>query len=124
MRYRLLADLLLILHLCFVIFVVFGGLWVLRRPRLAWFHLPAVVWGVWIEFAGGLCPLTPLENRLRRLAGEADCQGEFVERLLMPLLYPGFPDRGIPYFLGSLVLVFNICLYGYGLFRKKNIFTG
>jgi hypothetical protein len=86
--YRLLADLVVVVHLGFVAFVVAGGLLVLRWPRLAWAHLPCAVWGALIEFAGWVCPLTPLENDLRRLGGEAGYEGGFVERYLTSVLYP------------------------------------
>ena len=78
MPYRLLADLVLILHAGFVAFVVLGALLVLRWPRIAWIHVPVVLWGAGIEFLGGICPLTPLENHWRRLAGELGYPGGFV----------------------------------------------
>ena len=84
----LLADLVVILHLSFVLFVVFGGLLVLRWPRLAWVHLPAAAWGVAIEFTGGICPLTPLENWLREKAGEIGYADGFTEHYILPVLYP------------------------------------
>jgi len=78
-NYRLLADSVLLAHAAFVAFVVLGGLLALRWPRLAWLHLPAATWGAGIEFAGGICPLTPLENHWRRLAGEQGYAGGFFE---------------------------------------------
>ena len=95
MPYRLLADALLVLHLGFVLFVVLGGLLVLRRPRLAWLHLPAVVWGAAIEFTGGICPLTPLENRWRVQAGGSGYQGGFIEHYVTAALYPDGLTRGV-----------------------------
>ncbi|MFL5530347.1 MAG: DUF2784 domain-containing protein, partial [Gemmatimonadaceae bacterium] len=83
MTYRILADLVLVLHLAFVIFVVAGAGLVTRRPRVAWLHLPAVVWGVLIEYAGWICPLTPLENSLRMRGGEAGYSGGFIEHYLL-----------------------------------------
>ena len=81
---RIAADVLVVLHLGFIVFVVGGGLLVLRWPRLVWVHLPAAVWGVLIEFGGWICPLTPLENSLRRAAGEEGVRGSFIERYVMP----------------------------------------
>lgn len=117
--YGALADLVVVVHLAFVAFVVFGGLLVLRRPRLAWLHLPAAVWGVMIEFAGWMCPLTPLENALRLRGGEAGYSGGFVEHYLLPVLYPSGLTRGVQLVLGSIVLVLNLAVYGAVLARRR-----
>jgi hypothetical protein len=109
--YRLLADLVVVVHLGFVAFVVAGGLLVLRWPRLAWAHLPCAVWGALIEFAGWVCPLTPLENDLRRLGGEAGYEGGFVERYLTSVLYPHGLTRTHQLVLGLLVLAVNGYVY-------------
>lgn len=109
--YGLLADLTVIIHLAFVVFVVFGGLLVRRYPRLAWAHVPAAVWGVVIEFAGWSCPLTPLEKRLRSLAGEQGYEGGFVEHYLLAVLYPEGLTRGTQLVLGLLVLIINVIAY-------------
>ena len=106
------ADAVALVHLAFVLFVVFGGLLVWRWPRLAGFHLPAVGWGAWIEFAGELCPLTPLENHLRQLTGAAGYAGGFIDHYLWPLLYPAGLTREGQWALGAGVLVFNIVVYG------------
>ncbi|GAA4402882.1 DUF2784 family protein [Quisquiliibacterium transsilvanicum] len=108
----LLADLVLGLHAAFVVFVVAGGLLVLRRPRLAWLHLPAAAWGVAIEFGGWICPLTPLENRLRAAAGEAGYAGDFLGHWLQLLLYPPGLTRGMQIALGAGVLLVNAAVYG------------
>ena len=119
MIYRSLADLVLTLHLGFVLLVVFGGLLVMRWPRLAWIHVPAAVWGVLIEYAGWICPLTPLENWLRSRGGEAGYAGGFVEHYLLPTLYPQGLTRGTQFVLGSLVLVINAAAYGALLMRTR-----
>ncbi len=111
MSYRLLADLVLLVHAAFVAFVMLGGLAVLRWPRLAWVHLPVVAWGAGIEFAGGICPLTPLENHWRRLAGEQGYMGGFVEHYLMAALYPEGLTRGLQIVLGLVVLAVNAAVY-------------
>jgi Protein of Unknown function (DUF2784) len=111
MTYRWLADLVLVLHAGFVGFVMLGGLLVLRWPRVAWVHLPVVAWGAGIEFAGGICPLTPLENHWRRLAGEAGYGGGFVEHYLLAALYPDGLTRTVQVALGLLVLGLNAALY-------------
>jgi hypothetical protein len=109
--YRLLADAVLVVHAAFVAFVVLGGLWVLRRPALAWVHLPTVAWGAGIELMGGICPLTPLENHLRRLAGEQGFAGGFVEHYLLAALYPEGLTRGVQVAFGLIVLVVNASIY-------------
>lgn len=118
MLYRFLADLVVVLHLAFVLFVVAGGLLVWRWPRLAWLHVPAAAWGALIEFAGWICPLTPLENRLRRLGGEAGYAGGFVEEYLLAVLYPSGLTRTHQLVLGALVLALNLAIYGL-LLRKR-----
>jgi hypothetical protein len=109
--YGVLADVVLVLHLGFVLFVVLGGLLVLRWPGLAWLHVPAAAWGTLIEFSGGICPLTPLEQRLRRLGGEAGYSGEFIDHYVRTLLYPEGLTRGTQFVLGAAVLVFNVAIY-------------
>ena len=111
MLYRLLADLVVVLHLAFVLFVVLGGLLALRWPRAAWFHIPAAVWGAGIEFVQGICPLTPLENHLRQLGGEAGYSGGFVEHYLLPVLYPAGLSQNVQLGLGLFVLVLNVTVY-------------
>ena len=88
----LMADLIVLVHFVFVIFVVLGGLLALRWPRIVWLHVPAVIWGALVEFTGWICPLTPLENRLRRASGEASYQGDFIAHYILPALYPERPD--------------------------------
>lgn len=111
MAFRLLADATVAVHLAFVLFVVFGGLLVIRRPRLAWVHLPAAAWAALIEFAGWICPLTPLENWLRSRAGGTGYRGSFVERYLLPVLYPDELSRELQFGLGAFVIVVNAVVY-------------
>lgn len=109
--YQLLAAAVLVLHFAFIAFVLGGGLLVLRWPRLAWLHGPAVVWGVAIEFMGWVCPLTPLENRFRTLAGDVPYSGDFIERYLLSIIYPvGLTPRA-QMVLASVVLVLNGMIY-------------
>ena len=111
MLYRSLADLVLVAHFAFVAFVVLGGLVVLRRPRLAWLHVPAFLWGALIEFAGFVCPLTPLENALRAKAGQQGYSGGFVEHYLLPTIYPAGLTTRAQITLGTFVLIVNIVAY-------------
>jgi len=109
--YRLAADALVVFHLAFVLFVMGGGLLALRDRRFAWLHLPAAAWGAGIELAGGVCPLTPVENHLRRLGGEAGYAGGFVEHYLLPALYPSGLTRRVEIVLGIAVLACNALIY-------------
>lgn len=111
MIWSLLADGVVLLHLAFLVFVVVGGVAVLRWPRVALAHVPAAVWGAWIEFTGGVCPLTPLENRLRRMAGGAGYPGGFIDHYLVPLIYPSGLTRTHQLILGAAVLVVNGVVY-------------
>jgi hypothetical protein len=98
-------------HLAFVLFVIFGGLFVPRHRWVAWVHLPAAVWGAWVEFSGRVCPLTPLEKSLRLRAGEPAYAGDFVTHYVIPVLYPSGLTRTIQLLLGALVLALNLAIY-------------
>jgi hypothetical protein len=111
MFYRLLADLVVATHVCFVLFVVFGGFLLRRWPKLMYVHIPAAVWGVLIEFAGWICPLTPLENAFRARGGQAGYQGDFIVHYIIPLLYPHGLNRNIQAVLGTLALLINLIAY-------------
>lgn len=111
MLYRALADVVLLFHLAFIVFVVLGSLLVWRFPRLAWLHLPAVMWAGLIEISGRICPLTPLENHLRQLSGEAGYHGGFVEHYLLPIIYPHALWREMQIGLGIAVVAINVVAY-------------
>lgn len=115
----LLADLVLLLHAAFILFVAAGGLLVLRWPRLAWAHLPAAAWGAAIELGGWICPLTPLENRFRRAAGEAGYGGDFIGHWVQALVYPPGLTRGWQWALGTGVLLVNALVYAVLLRRRR-----
>ena len=112
---RVLADAVVLLHLAFVMFVVLGGLLVLRWPQLALLHLPAAAWGALVEFGGWVCPLTPLENALRSSAGEPAYAAGFVDHYVMPVLYPVTLTRRMQVTLGVFVLVVNVCIYAFAV---------
>lgn len=111
MIYGLLADAALVAHVAFVAFVVFGGLVVLRWPKVAWLHVPCALWGAWVEVAGWICPLTPLEISWRRRAGEIGYTGGFLEHYVVPLLYPAGLTREVQVGLGVAVVALNVVLY-------------
>ena len=111
MFYRWLADAVVVLHGAFVVFVLVGGFLAVRWPRLKWVHLPAAVWGVLIEYAGWVCPLTPLENVLRARAGEAGYAGGFVEHYVLQALYPDDLTSSVRWVLGSIALTVNLAAY-------------
>jgi hypothetical protein len=121
MGYAALASLVLAVHGAFVLFVVAGGLLALRWPRAAWAHLPAAAWGAGIEFSGGVCPLTPLENRLRELAGLAGYDGGFVEHYLLAWLYPGGLTHDTQVSLGLAVVIVNVAVYATVWVRRRRL---
>jgi hypothetical protein len=120
MFYRAAADGVLGLHALFVLFVVAGGLLVLRWIELAWLHVPAVVWAAFVEFTGRICPLTPLEVALRRSAGEAGYTGDFIEHYIVSLLYPDGLTRDTQTTLGVLVVVVNVLIYVVVVIRGRH----
>jgi len=111
------ADAVLVLHGLFIAWVVAGGLAALWRSWLVWLHLPAAAWGVWIEWSGGLCPLTPLENRLRAAAGEQGYRGGFIEHYLTAAIYPDGLTRDVQWWLGVGVIVVNAAVYAFVVAR-------
>jgi hypothetical protein len=118
MGYRLLADATVAFHFAFIAFVVLGGLIVLRKPWVAWLHLPAVAWVVYLELAGAICPLTPLENAFRSRAGESGYDGGFIEHYLMPIIYPAGLTPRVQVALGVAVLLLNVIVYAV-LWRRR-----
>jgi len=118
MVYGLLAELLVLIHLTFVAFVVAGGLLVLWRPSLCWFHLPAAAWGALIEFTGWICPLTPWEQALRLKAGQLGYTGGFIGHYILPILYPQGLTPNVQVALGLLVVVVNVGIYAFVGYRR------
>jgi hypothetical protein len=116
---RVAADGVVALHFAFVVFVIAGGFLAWRWPGLAWIHVPVALWGALIEFAGWICPLTPLENALRRAAGDAGYAGGFVEHYLIPVVYPAGLTPAIQTALGAAVLIVNGIAYAVLLRRIR-----
>ncbi len=119
MLFRLAADVVVALHFGFIVFVVAGGFLVWRWRRLAWVHLPVAAWGALIEFTGWICPLTPLENALRRRAGEAGYAGGFIEHYVIPIIYPAGLTPRLQIILGIAVLVVIAVGYGVLVARRR-----
>ncbi len=119
MPYGIIADIVVLIHLVFVIFAVLGAVLIIWRRWIIWLHLPAFLWAVWIEFTGGICPLTPLENWFRIKAGQGGYEGDFVATYLLPVLYPAGLTRNVQLLLALMVIVINVATYG-SIFYKRN----
>jgi len=120
MLYRSAADLLVLFHLGFIIFVIIGGFLAVKWRWVLFLHLPAAVWGALIEFQGWLCPLTPLEQRLRQAAGEQGYSGGFIEHYLLPVIYPQALTADIQMALGGFVILINLAAYAWVLAHRLN----
>lgn len=114
-----LADLVVLLHLSFIVFVVLGALTVIWRRWMAWLHLPAAAWGVFIELSGRICPLTPLEQSLRERAGQSSYEGGFVEQYVVALIYPDALTRELQFVLAGIVIVVNAGIYGWIIWQAR-----
>lgn len=121
MLYRILADLVVLAHLGFIGFVVFGGLLALRWRWMPWLHLPAVTWGIFIELTGRICPLTPLENALRRAGGLAEYSQSFIERYVVPVVYPAELTRELQLTMGLALIGLNALIYAYLAWRRWRV---
>src|ERR1043166_905713 len=120
MIYGLMADLVLLLHLAFVVFASLGGLLALRYPKVLWLHLPALAWGIVGQWADWICPLAPLENHLRRLGGATGYQGGFIEHFVARILYPENLTIELRYLLGLLLIAVNVATYAYVISRSRH----
>ncbi len=114
---RIAADLVLAVHLGFIVFVILGGLLLLRFPKIMYLHIPAAVWGAVVEISGRICPLTTWENDLRQSAGESGYAESFVEHYLVPIIYPAGLTRNVQLTLAGIVVFANIVIYGWLLYR-------
>ena len=116
---RILANLVLLSHLAFVLFTIFGGLLVMRFRRLIWLHIPALAWGIWIELSGNICPLTSIENQLREAGGTAGYRGGFIDHYVTGILYPDGLSRNIQFLLAAVLACINLGVYGTLAWRAK-----
>lgn len=119
MIYSILADIVMFVHFLFIVFATVGAILILRWPWFIFLHIPAAVWAALIMFMGWICPLTPLENRLRIMAGEAGYSGGFIDQYLMPVIYPAGLTREIQIWLGLGVILLNILVYGLVFIRRR-----
>ena len=119
MWYRLLADLVVGLHAAFVLFALCGGWLIVKWPRVAWVHVPAVAWGVMVECTGWVCPLTPLENWVRAEGGGLYDEGDFIPRYVLPVLYPAEFSRQFQLTLGTFLAAVNAGIYGWLIRRYR-----
>lgn len=119
MFFRLAADLMLALHLGFIAFVVSGGLLVLRYRWIVYLHIPAAIWGAFVEISGRICPLTTWENSFRQSAGESGYAESFVEHYLVPVIYPAGLTRSVQFAIAGFVIVTNVVIYAWLLYRWK-----
>ena len=118
--YRVLADALVVVHLMFVLFALLGGLLVLKWKKIIWWHVPAGLWAMWIEWQGWICPLTPLENWLRRQAGDEGYRQGFIDHYLVPVLYPIDLTREWQLVFGAMVLMLNLMIYSWVWHRNRH----
>jgi hypothetical protein len=119
MAHSLLADAVVLVHLGFILFVMFGGLLVLRSRRVAYLHVPAAAWGAYVELAGKICPLTPLELSLRAKAGQSGYESSFIDHYIVPIVYPIGLTPAMQSAAGALVIAVNAVVYGSMLLRRK-----
>jgi hypothetical protein len=123
MVYRALADVVVLAHAGFIVFVLLGGLFALRWRWAPWIHLPAVAWGALVALQGWICPLTPLENALRRASGSAGYEGGFIDHYIVPVLYPIDLSRELQVFFGLLVVAINLMIY-VAVLRRRRVGVG
>lgn len=111
MLYLFLANTVLFIHLLFILFVLLGGLLLFKWRGLVWIHLPCAVWGILLEFNRWICPLTYLENDLRRMAGAAGYDGGFIQHYLLAIIYPASLSADLQLLLGGFTVLVNLCIY-------------
>lgn len=117
MKYSIAADAVMLLHFCFIAFALLGSFLVHWKPWVFWMHLPALAWGAWIEASGRICPLTPLENHFRDLAGQTTYGEGFITHYLGPIIYPAGLTRGTQFLILGILIGVN--LIGYSLVIAK-----
>ena len=119
--YELFANLTLILHLIFILFVIFGGLLFFIFSKIIYIHIPALLWGIYIELTNSVCPLTFLENWFLHKGELTTYSNDFIKNYLFPIIYPGGLNNEIQIYIGLSLMVFNILIYGliYKNFKRE-----
>ncbi len=116
----LLADAVLLFHFLFILFAVFGGILVLYRKKVIWFHVPVVLWSSVVNLASLTCPLTPIENFFRAAAGQAGYHGGFVEHYIAPVVYPAGMPRELELVAGVSIIAWNVAVYAFLGWKNKS----
>ncbi len=119
MAFQLLADLVVVIHFAFIVFIVLGGLIALWWQPVIWFHLPVLLWGILIEIFGWVCPLTPLENTLRSMAGKTGYSGGFIAHYIEPVIYPAGLTSGKQILLAVALIAANTIIYFYIWWQRQ-----
>ena len=119
MGYSIAADAVMLFHFCFIAFALTGSFLVLRWFRVIWLHIPALAWGAWIEASGRICPLTPLENHFRELAGQTTYGEGFITHYLGPIIYPSGLSRSTQFMLLGILVAVNAIGYGLVIRRRR-----
>ena len=120
--YEITANLILIIHLIFILFVVFGALLFFASKKIIFIHIPAIIWGSYIELTNSICPLTYLENWLLQKANLKTYSEGFIQNYLVPIVYPVNLNTDIQIFLGITLIVINIVIYGFIFIKLKKNF--
>ena len=115
--YEQAANLTLIVHFAFILFVVFGALLFFVTTKIIFIHLPALVWGSYIELTNSICPLTYLENWFLHKANLTTYSEGFIQNYLMPIVYPASLTKDLQIYLGIALIVINIVFYAF-IFNK------
>lgn len=121
MIYWIAADLVMVVHFLFALYVVLGGIAVWRWPRSAWLHVPAFTWGLLVVAKNWVCPLTPIEQNLRLAAGEQGYQGGFLAHYIEPILYPEGLPQDLRLFFAIGLIILNIALYWHAYYRRRRL---
>lgn len=119
MLFRLAADAVFLSHLAFILFALLGAAIAMRWRWIPVVHLPAAIWGFFVELTGRICPLTYLENYLRSMAGESGYTESFIEHYLLAIIYPAGLTRGVQFALAGVVVIINVALYGWLFYRRR-----
>jgi len=117
--YEFLATFTLIIHFLFIVYVILGGLLFFIKHWTIYFHIPAFLYGVYVEFTQSICPLTYLENFFLSKAKVAMYSTSFIQNYLIPIIYPVNLTKELQIILGISLIVINVIIYGI-IFAKSS----